>query len=250
MTPAARERSRVRTPLLVVTAISWVLLLFEARATQLNAHCAMDAWDQSAGEAVPHSMGQFGPSQLMSGWLLMLSAMMLPMLIAPVRHVYDQSLARRRIRSIMIFLAGYVGFWIAAGAIFIALMISMREMISGHAWATICSGVGVALFWQFSPARQYCLNRQHFHPALAPFGIAADLGPLRFGLEHGSWCAGSCWAFMLVPLCFTQGHLFAMTAVTLFMWADKLEPPLRPAWQLRLPRKAANIVIAELVSCF
>ena len=48
------------------------------------------------------------PASLALGWALMLAAMMAPVLIAPVRHVRDRSFARRRTRSIGLFVAGYV----------------------------------------------------------------------------------------------------------------------------------------------
>ena len=106
----------------------------------------------------------------------------------------------------------------------------------------------VGLVWQISPLKQRCLNRGHAHPQLAAFGRAADIGAFRFGLMHGVWCVGSCWAPMLLPLLVTQWHLAAMAAVTLWLSAERLEQPSFPRWGLRVPLKAARIAVARMRS--
>ena len=49
-------------------------------------------------------------------WLLMLAAMMAPVLIQPIQFVRGSSLARRRARSTLLFVAGYTAVWMFAGA--------------------------------------------------------------------------------------------------------------------------------------
>src|SRR4051812_21062258 len=48
-------------------------------------------------------------------WLLMLAAMMGPVLIEPIQLVRSHSLARRRNRSTLLFLGGYLAIWSVAG---------------------------------------------------------------------------------------------------------------------------------------
>lgn len=38
-----------------------------------------------------------------------------------------------------------------------------------------------------SPAKQACLNGCHHQPALAAFGVEADLDALVFGIGHALW---------------------------------------------------------------
>ena len=103
----------------------------------------------------------------------------------------------------------------------------------------------MAFVWQCSPIKQRCLNRSHNRRELAAFGIAADLDALRFGITHGAWCVGSCWALMLFPIMVSQGHIAAMAAVSFVMLSDRLEQPRPLRWRLRVPGKLMRIVVPQ-----
>ena len=111
-------------------------------------------------------------------------------------------------------------------------------------------GLFVAAVWQCSPVKQQCLNRGHVHPDLAPGGVAADAGALRFGVVHGAWCVASCWALMLLPLLATHAHLAAMACATLWMAAERLERPAEREWRVRVPQKAVRLVYGRLYTRF
>jgi predicted metal-binding membrane protein len=158
--------------------------------------------------------------------------MMAPMLVAPLYHIRICAFARRRMRSITLFVTGYGTIWMIAGiAIGIVGLAATWFMPQSYLPAMI---VGlIALIWQASPFKQRCLNRCHSHRPLVAFGIAADLDVLRLGLEQGLWCTGSCWVAMLFPMLLPQGHLMAMAAVALLMFCERLDPPRTPAWRWR-----------------
>jgi predicted metal-binding membrane protein len=99
--------------------------------------------------------------------------------------------------------------------------------------------------WQVSPGKQWCLNGCHRRPALAAFFAAADRDAGRFGLAHGAACVGACWALKLLPLIAGAGHLVAMAAVTLLVFAERLDHPAPLAWRLRGPGKALRIIAAQ-----
>jgi len=103
----------------------------------------------------------------------------------------------------------------------------------------------IALVWQFSPVKQRCLNRCHAHTELAAFGAAADFDALRFGMTHGTWCAGSCWALMLFPMLLLRGHVVAMASVAVLIFSERLEQPRPPSWRWRGLGKATRIVVAQ-----
>ena len=232
MTPAARERAQVRAPVLFISAAAWILLVFEPGGASAHAH---------------HSAAMTGgnaPTAVAIGWALMLAAMMGPLLIPPIRHVRDRSFARRRSRAIALFAAGYFTVWMAAGLVLLGLAWAIRQAVPEPSLQMMLAAV-IALIWQFSPAKQRCLNRGHAHPQLPAFGRAADIGALRFGWTHGLWCAGSCWALMLLPFSISRGHLVAMAAVTLWLSGERLQRPLPPRWSLQLPRKAARLLAAQ-----
>jgi predicted metal-binding membrane protein len=247
MTPAARERSQVRTPMLLIGAVAWTLLVIEPSGTVLPAHCSA----AMLGATPPLSrlpellMVLKSPASLSAGWVLMLAAMMVPALIAPVRHVHDRSFAHRRVRAILLFATGYVAIWMPTGVMLLALVPAVRFVAyrSGMQPAIIISVI--ALAWQCSPVKQRCLNRNHVHTELAAFGLAADIDAFRFGLTHGIWCVGSCWALMLLSMLVSRGHVAAMAAVTLWHFAERLDRPMPPRWRFRGPARAARLAAAQ-----
>lgn len=246
MTPEASRRRRIRTPVLAVTALAWlVTVVLQVRATGpghgSSGMAGMPGMADMPGMApspTDQHDGLLPGSTLafLAGWPLMLTAMMAPLLIPALRHSYARSLPRRRWRAVALFVAGYTAIWTAAGLV-------LREIAAGlpvRGGAVI--GLLAALAWQLSPVKQRCLNRQHAHPALAAFGRAADLDAVRFGAVHAVWCVGCCWALMLLPLLATHWPLVVMAGVTLWIWAESFDKPARPNWRIRLPGKAARIV--------
>ncbi|MFD2719554.1 DUF2182 domain-containing protein [Hymenobacter monticola] len=165
-------------------------------------------------------------------WALMLVAMMLPTLVAPLCHVHSRSFARRRARAMSLFVLGYGAVWLVVGS----GLLGLQRLVQGwfaNPYLLAGAAVLLALVWQASPLKQRFLNRGHRHRALAAFGVRADADALRLGLEHGGWCAASCWALMLVPPLLPSGHLWAMAAVGLLMYCERLDPPGQPAWRWR-----------------
>ena len=182
-------------------------------------------------------------TSLAAGWALMLVAMMGPLLSAPLRYIWAVSFAYRRARAIVLFIAAYTTVWMVAGAVLLALALVVR-LVAPESMVLPALMI-VALVWQYSPAKQRCLNRGHAHPELAAFGPAADFAVLRFGLKHGAWCVGSCWALMLLPLLVSHGHVAAMAVVTLCLAAERLDRPMPPSWRMRGPGKAVRIALAQ-----
>lgn len=183
-------------------------------------------------------------SSMTAGWALMLVAMMSPTLITPIRHVRERSFKRRRARCVTLFVVGYAAIWMAAGGVLLAAML-MLSLLMPQSYLPAIGMAIIAFVWQCSPIKQRCLNRGHNHSELAAFGIAADLDALRFGITHGVWCVGSCWALMLFPMLLSQGHFAAMAAVTFVMTSDRLEQPRPLSWRLRVPGKLTRIVVAQ-----
>jgi predicted metal-binding membrane protein len=242
MTTSTRDRTRITFLILLMSAITWVMLLVSSRSITL-AHCPVT--DSGKSLASFQMLLEMNPiSSLMAGWTLMLVAMMLPTLIASIHHVIERSFKRRRTRSVTLFVVGYAAIWMAAGVVLLAAMIILNWFTSGSYLPAIVVGI-IAFVWQCSPVKQRCLNRSHNHRALAAFGIAADLDVLRFGITHGLWCVGSCWALMLFPMLLSEGHLAAMAAVTFLMISERLEQPRPLSWHVRLRGKLMRILIAQ-----
>jgi predicted metal-binding membrane protein len=168
---------------------------------------------------------------------LMTMAMMAPLLIAPLRYLGDRSLPQRRTRSRLLFLAPCCTVWILGGLALqeIAALLSRRD-------AFLASGIALiaTVVWQWSPAKQLCLNGHHKRPSLAAFGYRADEGALKFGLGHGVWAFGSCWTLMLIAM--TVGaHLAVMAPVSLLIWAEQFDQPAETSWRIHLPRTGMRV---------
>jgi predicted metal-binding membrane protein len=224
--------------------VAWALLICGGSALSLPAFCSAEGW---SAVPLPASFELellfISPLQLTLDWALMVLAMMLPLAIAPLWHVRERSFARRRGRSTAHFVAGFVAVWMVAGAILQTVSLLVR-LIVAEPFACVGLAVAVALLWQVSPAKQWCLNRCHQRPPLAAFGFAADLDAFRFGVCNGAVCAGACWALMLPMLLIGQGQLAAMIVVTLFSLAETIEDPAPLAWRWRGGAKALRILAA------
>jgi predicted metal-binding membrane protein len=235
MMPDARERASVRNAMLLISAIAWGVLLLAPGETLTLAH---------------HHHTAIAPASLAAGWALMLVAMMSPALIPAVGHLRLRSFTHRRARTVALFALAYAAIWMAIGLVLIAIAIPTAIAVARFAphppsYAAAMVGIGVACVWQCSPMKQRCLNRCHAHGPIAAFGAAADVSALRFGAIHGMWCAGACWALMLIPLLLPQGHMLAMAVVTAVIFSERLEQPRTLRWRVRAPAKAVRIVVAQ-----
>jgi predicted metal-binding membrane protein len=229
-----------------VGAGAWAALALDPGELTLPAFCAAGAaWAGSLADTLRLALAFNSPARLATEWAVMLTAMMSPLLVAPLRHVRARSLARRQPRATALFCVGYATVWMSAGVILAAIALAARAAAPRP---LACFGLvlGVALVWQASPAKQWCLNGCHRRPALAAFGVAADGDALRFGLGHGAVCLGACWAAMLLPLVAGAGHLAVMATVTLLVLAERLDHPAPLAWRWRGPGKALRIIAAQM----
>lgn len=243
MTGSAGEHVRIDIPILLLSAVIWMVLLVNPGSIMTIAHCQVS--DSAASLASFQMLLAMNPiSSLTTGWALMLIAMMSPTLVAPIRHIIERSFNRRRARSVTLFVVGYAAIWMTAGGILLAALLILR-LLMPQSYLPAVTVVIIAFVWQCSPIKQRCLNRAHNHSEMAAFGIAADRDAIRFGLVHGAWCVGSCWALMLFPLLLSQGHFAAMAVVTFVMTSERLEQPRPLSWRLRFPGKLMRIVVAQ-----
>jgi predicted metal-binding membrane protein len=236
-------RTRVSITVLLISAATWMMFLACPWVAMTHVHLPGGVSGRSLNSSdvllVLNSL-----ATLAAGWALMLIAMMLPTLIAPIHHVLDRSFKRRRARSVVLFLLGYTVIWMVAGGLLHAIKFALHLLAPEPYLLSAGVALGV-IVWQCSPTKQRCLNREHNHPELAAFGIAADWDALRFGTLHGIWCVGSCWALMLFTILLSHGHLAAMAAVTFLMISESLEQPRLVRWRLRGPGRLCWIIVAQ-----
>lgn len=235
-----RELARVRNPVLLLSAAAWIVLVLDpgGSMTHAHAHC------HSMPASLSSLLAMYSPASLAAGWGLMLVAMMAPALILPINHLRLRSFKRRRARATVLFVAGYAAIWMAAGGVLLTGILAVR-LFAPTSYLPAAAVTLIAIVWQLSPVKQRCLNRCHAHTGLAAFGVAADLDALRFGVSHGVWCVGSCWALMLAPMLLPQGHVAGMAIVTVLTCSERLEHPRPPGWRWRGLGKVSRIVAAQ-----
>lgn len=183
-------------------------------------------------------------SSLLTGWGLMVVAMMLPKLIIPIQQIYASTLRRRRFLSVLLFVSGYIGVWMIVGVFMIAVILGLHLLMPGSYIPAIVLGI-IAIIWQFSPVKQKCLNRGHDHRTLAAFGWPASRDAILFGIMHGVWCVGAGWALMLLPMLLPVGHNLAMILATFIMISEHLEHPQLPRWRIDFRFRLFRFIVAQ-----
>ena len=177
-------------------------------------------------------------------WAVMIAAMMGPALMEPLDYIHQHSFASRRGRSMLAFVAGYGSAWMLIGWALLGLLTLVE--FAARRWHLLPAGfMIVTIVWQCSPIKQRCLNRCHAQYPLPVFGVAAEFGACRFGLAHGMWCVGSCWAVMALPMLLPTGRAAVMAVGTLLVFSERLEHPAPLAWRWRGFGRLSRLLIAR-----
>jgi predicted metal-binding membrane protein len=154
------------------------------------------------------------------GWLTMVVAMMVPLVLAQIRFAAARSLWRRRHRAIVGFLVGYLGTWLVVGLGAVGLSVALQADDRVAASWVAALGFVVAAAWQLSPIKWRALRGCDRTNPLAPHGWRADRDCVRYGWLVGGQCLLSCWALMLA--CMLAGHgVLALAGVTIVTAAER-----------------------------
>jgi predicted metal-binding membrane protein len=149
----------------------------------------------------------------LSVWTVGMIAMMFPAMI-PVITIHTTSVARSEMRSgvarvlgIPLFLAGYLLLYAVLGAgvyavIYLAFYLAgFIPALAAYALPAASGILFAAGIWQVTPLKDRCLSK-----CVSPLGFfllhgrKGLAGAFRMGAEHGYYCVGCCWMYMLVML--------------------------------------------------
>jgi predicted metal-binding membrane protein len=160
-------------------------------------------------------------------WILfeltvMTVAMMLPLVMLPVRHVAFRSFSDRRHRAISGFLCGYLGLWILLGAALLPVVFVVSYLSPGECVFIGIIAYAAAAVWQLTPFKQEALQRCHRTVALAPEGWRADIACFRYGLGIGGSCVASCWALMTAAA-FASHDVAVMACIQTVMVGERYQ---------------------------
>lgn len=145
-------------------------------------------------------LGSFG--WFLGVWVVMMAAMMFPS-VAPTVALYSRMTRQRSPVSPLVFAAGYLLTWAAAGVVAFAIGAALGS-ISGDLFAWGRAGrwaagatLVVAAGYELTPLKDVCLGKCR-SPLGTLLGSWRDgpSGALRMGTANGAWCVGCCWALM------------------------------------------------------
>ena len=193
----------------------------------------------NAPAAIPGMLGALG------GWTLMTIGMMVPVTLPAVRHVGLNSLRSRRRRAMAVYVAVFVGVWVAFGAVALTAERIAHETSGVDGRVLLALALTVAATWQLTRIKRRALFACRRTVPLPPVGRRADAGCARFALVQGWRCVVSCWALMLVMLVAGHAALVWMAVLTALMVVEELT---RIGRRLVRPSAAPLALTAGLVA--
>jgi len=183
------------------------------------------------------------------GWLLMTAAMMLPTTL-PLLHRFERLVEARPERGqlVALLIAGYLAAWAGFGVVAhladVALHAAARQMdwLAANGPLIGAAVLAMAGLFQFSRLKYRCLDRcrtplsflaQHWH------GKGPRLSSFRFGLDHGAFCVGCCWAIMLLMFVVGTGNVGWTLGLGAVMAVEK-----NASWGRHLSRPLGGALLA------
>jgi len=135
-------------------------------------------------------------------WVVMMAAMMFPS-VWPTVALYAQMAKRAGRVAPVLFAAGYIVTWTAAGLLAYGLFDAGRSLLGDEltwdgAGRWLAGGtLVVAAAYELTPLKDVCLTK-----CRSPLGFLlgawrdGPAGGFEMGVRHGAWCVGCCWALM------------------------------------------------------
>jgi predicted metal-binding membrane protein len=163
-------------------------------------------------------------------WVVMMAAMMFPS-VSPTVALYSRMTKGRNRAAPLVFAAGYLATWTAAGLVAYGVFSLGRALLGDElAW----DGAGqwlagatlvVAAAYELTPLKDVCLTK-----CRTPLGFLMGewrdglRGGFNMGARHGAWCVGCCWALMAALFALGVMSLAWMAFVAALIALEKTLP--------------------------
>ena len=176
-------------------------------------------------------------------WVVMMAAMMFPS-VAPTVALYSQMTKARSLVLPLLFAAGYLVTWAAAGALAFSIAIggshAAGDVLSWDRAGRWIAGavLVVAAVYELTPLKDACLGK-----CRSPLGFLLGAwrdgrrGAMEMGAKHGAWCVGCCWGLMAALFALGVMSIGWMAFIAALIAIEKLLP-----W-----KAVANLSIAALL---
>jgi predicted metal-binding membrane protein len=223
--PLARPRIAILVGLLLLSAIGWGLVAWQAGSdSSMSMHGGMEmGLDLTMGMAAPLFLAM---------WVAMMVAMMFPA-AAPMILLFDRvergkREAGRSFVPTAYFVGAYLAIWTAFGVAAFALAVVLNGLVSDTQWATgewariggillIAAGI-----YQLTPLKEVCLSKcQSPMSFLMTSWRDGKVGAIQMGLLHGGYCLGCCWLLFVILLPLGIMNVAAMVVIALLVFGEK-----------------------------
>jgi predicted metal-binding membrane protein len=156
--------------------------------------------------------------------------------VAPTVALYSRMTKQRSPLSPLLFAAGYLLTWAAAGVFAFAVGATLNATSGGlFVWDRAgrwTAGVTllVAAVYELTPLKDVCLGK-----CRSPLGFLLGSwrdgrsGALRMGAKNGAWCVGCCWALMAALFALGIMSLLWMAVIAGLIAFEKTVPWRRVA---------------------
>jgi predicted metal-binding membrane protein len=255
---AASHRSRFLPLMAALTGAAWIALWLWGQSPY-SRYFDHASWAEigvagSLCRALPGGRGALAGFLVVVGWVLMLSAMMLPTAL-PLLDIFRRLTARRTHRRLLMMLVviGYLSVWGAFGLAAhladwgAAAAVRRSDWLVANVWVLGAAILAIAGAYQFTELKYRCLDK-----CRAPLGFVIEhwrgarqkRQAVLLGVRHGAFCVGCCWCLMLLMFVVGSANIGWMLALGAVMAAEKNVPAGR---RLAAPIGAALLLAAVWV---
>ena len=215
-----RERYLILGGLLILSALAWVFLIWQAR--------------MMSSQAMGLTMGM-SALLFIAIWIVMMVAMMFPT-AAPMILMFSKIYISKRQQELpfvptWVFVSAYLLVWSLCGVVAYPLAVGIEQLAGQSMWlmdnAARLGGVVLLLagLYQLSPLKNICLSkcRTPLQFILSSWHDGYG-GAFRMGLEHGTYCLGCCWLLFVILFPLGIMNIAVMALVTALIFAEKALP--------------------------
>ena len=215
-----RERYLILGGLLILSALAWVFLIWQAR--------------MMSSQVMGLTMGM-SALLFISIWIVMMVAMMFPT-AAPMILMFSKIYTSKRQQELpfvptWVFVSAYLLVWSLCGVVAYPLAVGIEQLAGQSMWlmenAARLGGVVLLLagLYQLSPLKDICLSkcRTPLQFILSSWHDGYG-GAFRMGLEHGAFCLGCCWLLFVILFPLGIMNIAVMALVTALIFAEKALP--------------------------
>ena len=236
---AALHRSRFLPLIAALAGAAWVALWLWGQSPYAQ-YLDHGNWSEigiasTLCHALPGSDAVLAGLLVVSGWVLMLTAMMLPTTL-PLLEIFGRLTALRADRRSLLALViiGYLAVWGIFGlaahlAIWGVLSVARQwDWLTAHGWLLGAVTLAAAGLYQFSKLKYRCLDqcRTPLSFVIERWrGAQEKWHAFALGASHGAFCVGCCWALMLLMFVVGTANIGWMLALGAVMAVENGTPP-------------------------